>query len=990
MGKDGTRASMMTVSDHPTGVRRRLTRGALKVTIALTAVLALAAGSAQAASFGIESLVTTRSTTVAGAHPDFTTEFTVPTVADPVAGIINVGDPRTIITKLPAGMTGDPRAVPTCKQSEFAAFACPAESQIGTAEVNIPAFGGLSPEYPVFNMERRNDTETARLAFNALGNIVVNIQVSVDAPDNRLTATVDKVARVPIGISGTRLTVWGVPGDPIHDSKRFDMFGGPAGPVSIPAKPFLTNPTRCGVPVTTDMWVAPWEDPDHYQHATSTLATQTTDCDRLDFRPRFSMQPHSTVAGSPSGYDVTIDLPQHDELGEATTAQLRDAVVTLPEGVTISPASADGLASCDDAHLKPDAPDPAACPDASKIGTTEVEVPMLPGTLRGGVYLREPQPGHLFRLVLTATGFGVNIKIPGEAVPDPLTGRLTVTFRDAPQQPFSKLRLHLKGGPRAALSTPNACGTYATHAELSPWAWSTPTVSDDPMTIDQGCSVRFAPAFAAGVVNPVAGSSSSFVMRLTRSGGQNLTGVEVTLPPGLVGLVKSVPLCPEPQAAAGTCGAASRIGDTRIAVGPGSSPLSIPQAGKAPTAVYLAGPYKGAPFSLAIVVPAQAGPFDLGTVVVRAALFVDPDDAHVTVKSDPLPQILQGVPLEYRDVEVTIDRPGFMLAPTSCDPMQLGGVAVGREGARVALSSQFQVSGCRALPFTPRVSLALSGRGQTRDGDHPLLSARVDPKAGEANIRKVRVTLPRSLALDPGNAQALCTVEQDAAGTCPAASIVGSATAESILHEPLVGPVYFVEGLRTDPKTGRKIKTLPTLTVVLRGEGVELRLHANSEVDDFTQQLVTTFDDVPDVPISSFDLKISGGEHGILVVSGADICKSNQIAEQQIDGHNGKVSDGRVHVATTACPMRVRSRRLTARGVVLRVSGLGAGTVRVSGKGLRTTRRTLHGSTVATVRAKLTRYGKRMRRSNRRFRVRVSFDPAGPRKAARIQATVRG
>ena len=364
-----------------------------------------------------------------------------------------------------------------------------------------------------------------------------------------------------------------------------------------------------------------------------------------------------------------------------------------------------------------------------------------------------------------------------------------------------------------------------------------------------------------------------------------------------------------------------------VGAGAGASPVYLPQPGRTPTAVYLAGPYKGAPFSLSIVVPAQAGPFDLGTVVVRAALFVDPLDSHVTVKADALPTILKGIPLKLRDVRVAIDRAGFMVNPTSCAAQQVTGDLTSAGGLTAAVASRVQVGDCASLALKPNLALTLSGKGQTTDGKHPAVTARLTQAPGQSNLKKVRVVLPLSLALDPDNANGLCEFVDGSkvVPTCPAASIVGSATARTpILNEPLTGPVYFVKNVRKDPKSGREIKTLPKLVLPLVGQnGVRLTLTGTSAV--VNDQLVTTFDNIPDAPVSSFELNINGGKGGILAVSDADICKATQIADQQVVGQSNKTANADISIQTPACPTKIISKTIGKTSVKLKIGGLGAG-----------------------------------------------------------------
>jgi hypothetical protein len=388
-----------------------------------------------------------------------------------------------------------------------------------------------------------------------------------------------------------------------------------------------------------------------------------------------------------------------------------------------------------------------------------------------------------------------------------------------------------------------------------------------------------------------------------------------------------------------------------------------------PGQVFLEGAYGDAPFSLRVVIPAKAGPFDLGEVVVRQKIYVDPIDAHVTVVSDPIPTIVKGVLVRLQRLEINVDKPGFMVNPTSCAAKSIDGALGAVAGVTAALSVGFRVSDCASLNLKPSLELSLSGKGQTVDGKHPAVTATLTQPAGQANLKKVRVALPLSLALDPDNANGLCEFADGskATPTCPKASIVGTATAVTpILDEPLSGPVYFVKNVRKDPKSGREIRTLPKLVVPLTGpNGVKLTLTGTSTVED--DQLVTTFDNIPDAPVSSFKLNINGGKGGILVVSDADICKATQVAEQQVDGQNNKDADADVSIQTPSCPLKVLSKKVGKRSVAIKVGGLGAGKVTITGRGIRKTTKVITKSTVATLTAKRTK--------GKPGKLTVSFDP---------------
>jgi uncharacterized repeat protein (TIGR01451 family) len=979
--------------------------------------------------------------TQAGAHPyAFRTGFQLNTIFDTAHANPPVGTPKDIAVKLAPGMVVSPTATPVrCTEAELEDTVnaagdngCPDASAVGIARPTV-GFGGYANPIlatPIYNMVPSPGTP-AELGFNAAGlGLFVHLLGGVDAAGNyQLTADVKDVPQFGI-LSGAYVDLWGDPSDPSHDNQRGHCEGGAAHyngrtcPVARSGVPFLTMPSACSGSLATSFSVDSWGDPGNFVSAqASTLDSRgnpvgVTGCSRLAFNPTLTIQPDTTAANAPTGLDVDLKVPQTNSVDQLATANLKRTVVRLPAGVAVSTAAADGLGSCSPGQIGLTTPvgqrpvhfSAAAdsCPDSAKIGSVEITTPLLADPLQGSIYLAQQDQnpfGSLLALYVAIKDptTGIVIKLPGQVDADLGTGQLTATFDDAPQLPFSDFKLHFNGGPRAALVTPSGCGAYQTSSTMSPWSAAdpdSPTVGEishgmSSFSLDQNCDRGgFAPQLTAGLGTVSAGRSSAFTLRLTRpDGDQNVASLETTLPPGLLAKIAGVPLCPEASAGPGDCPAASQIGQTTAAIGAGPAPLYVPQAGKTPTGVYLAGPYRGAPYSLVIKVPAQAGPFDLGTVAIRAAIFVDPIDAHVTVKSDPLPQIIRGIPLRYRDVRVTIDRSGFMLAPTSCNPMQIladvtgtslggpfsanpAGIGFATTTGTVAhLSSPFQVGGCSDLGLSPKLAISLTGKGQTTDDKHPGVHAVVSQPAGQANLKKVVVSLPLSLALDPDNANGLCefTDGSKVDPTCPKASIVGKAVARTpILDQPLSGPVYFVKNVRKDPKSGREIRTLPKLVIPLTGEnGLRLNLVGASNVVD--NRLVTTFDNIPDAPVSDFTLDINGGKGGILVVSGTDICKATQVAAQEVDGQNGKTADADVYLQTTACALKVLSKKVGKTSVAVKVGGLGAGKVTVSGKGIKKTRKTIAKSTVATITAKRTK--------GKPGKVTVSFDPTGPAKA---------
>jgi hypothetical protein len=568
--------------------------------------------------------------------------------------------------------------------------------------------------------------------------------------------------------------------------------------------------------------------------------------------------------------------------------------------MTLSASAADGLQACTAAQAGYGSVATAQCPEAAKVGSAEIDVPALSRTIEGSVYQRTPEAGNLFRIWLVADELGVDLAVPGEVQLDPATGQITSLFLDTPQAPVRDFRLHFKSGSRAPLATPSSCGTYATEYELTPWSGSASVSGKAPMTIDQGCATGgFSPTLSAGSTDPQAGAFAPFVTRVDRQAGeQNLSGVSVDLPRGVLAKLAGVPTCVGAAAQGGTCPAGSQIGSVLVASGPGSTPLWIPQPGKEPTAVYLSGPYHGAPYGLVIKVPAQAGPFDLGTVVTRAGIYVDPESTQVTVRSDPLPQFLEGVPISYRTIHVAVDRSRFALNPTSCAAKQTTALLISPRGAIASPSSKFRVGGCGELSFKPTLGLRLAG--DTERGDHPALTAVLRPRRGDANIGKAQVALPHSEFLDQGNIGTICTRVQFGAGQCPAASVYGRAKAWTpLLERPLSGPVY----LRSSSHT------LPDLVADLNGA---LRVTVDGRIDSIDGGIRTTFAAVPDAPVSKFVLEMKGGHKGLLENS-ANLCAHAHRASADFTGQNGKKHDFRP-LLQVSCSSEKKQRKNHRRG----------------------------------------------------------------------------
>jgi hypothetical protein len=799
---------------------------------------------------------------------------------------------------MPAGLLGNLNAVEECPVSDFiegfSGAGCPIGSQIGVARTKVfPVPTTFNDSIFLLSPPSGDSDIVARLGLYA-GPVatMINVRVRSDS-DYGLTGSVEG-APANLPLVNAKVTLWGVPGDPSHNTERLliseslnskSVSPPRSWPVNLPVKPFLTNPTACGGPLPVGFSGRSYQLPEFTPRALATLPP-ITGCEAVTFEPSFEATPTSHATESPSGLDATLTIPQHEELGELATAQMRGATVGLPPGMTIAPGAGDGLQACNAEQAGYQSTDVAECPLASKIGTAEFEVPALRDeapnvarTLHGAIYQRTPETGDQFKIWLVADDAGVHVSIPGDIHADPLTGQLTNVFVDTPEVPVRTIRLHIKSGSRAPLATPRKCGTYQTHFEFTPWSGSPAVIGDSPMSIDQDCnSGGFSPGFSAGSSNDVAGSFANFVMNVTReSGQQNISGLNVTLPPGMLAKLAGVPLCGDGEATSGGCPSASQIGKVTVAAGPGASPLWIPQPGKEPTAVYLAGPYKGAPYSVVVKVPAQAGPFDLGTVVTRAALYVDLTTTQATIKSDPLPQFIEGVPATYRDIDVTVDRPNFTLNPTNCEPLAVTAGLTGSEGGTMQRSDPFRVDGCRSLPFKPKLKLTL--RGPTRRAGHPSLKAILTfPPGTNANIARAQVGLPHSEFLDQGSIGAVCTQAELRSDTCPKGAIYGRAKAWTpLLEKPLEGPVYLGVGY------GDK---LPDLVADLNGS---IRVLVNGKIDTDAQNGIrNTFETVPDAPVSKFMIEVVGGKKKGLLENSENICEKAQRAEVVFRGQNGK------------------------------------------------------------------------------------------------------
>ncbi|HEX5593209.1 MAG TPA: hypothetical protein VFX35_07670 [Solirubrobacterales bacterium] len=855
--------------------------------------------------YGFNSVGADLSPSTAGTPSDFKSKFTLNFRVNSKSGGVEL-DAKTeeLSIKLPPGLIGNPRAVPTCSMGSFASgYNCSPDSQVGVASVKTLLLGGPNYVAPVYNIEPPHpDREVARFGFYA-STFLVFIDVSVrTASDYGVTATVHS-ANALDALLRAETTIWGNPADASHDEQRVTIreaikCSGSAFPGTACEQPgrkrpsgvkdpkwFFTNPAACQSE-TVGFEAKSYQLPGQIFTASAPLSP-ITECTGLPFAPSFEAEPTSKVAGAPTGLKTKLVLPQHLGADERATATMREAKVTLPAGLQVAAGAANWIGVCSDEQVGFHQEVDVDCPDASKLGTATITSPALAVPIEGAIYQRSPRPGQQLGLWLTADALGMHIKIPGELEPDKATGRVTAVFRDLPQVPVGQIDLDVWGGPRAPLQNPDHCGTYTTDYTFAPHSNDPPVSGSDEMQITEGCDQPFSPTLKAGVTSPVAGKFSPFVFDLTRPDGQQaLRGFELHLPEGALGKPAGVPLCPDANATAGTCPAASRIGSLTATSGPGPEPFTIPEPGKPEPAIYFAGPYEGAPFSIVSEVRAQAGPFDLGVLAVRSALQVDPETGRATVKADPLPQFFEGVGLTYRHLHAVVDRPEFFLNPTDCHETAVTSDVTSTTGTVAHPAARFQVDGCKALKFKPKLSLEL--KGGTERADYPAFTAVLKARKGDANIAFVQAALPHSEFIAQEHFSTICTRKQFAADKCPKGSIYGRAKAITpLLDKPLSGPVY----LRSSDHP------LPDLVVKLGGQ---LEIHLVGRVDSVRGGIRTSFESVPDAPVTKFVLQMRGGKKGLFVNS-TDVCRGSHRATVRMKAQNGRAVDLRPKLVAAGC-----------------------------------------------------------------------------------------
>jgi hypothetical protein len=706
----------------------------------------------------------------------------------------------------------------------------------------------------VYNLTPDSD-EPARLGIriDALGSLsTIRLQTTIRTrlTDYGLDTVTPDIPRtstgLPVEIQSMALTLWGARGD--HPSL---------------AKPFVTVPTSCG-PATTRIDIAAYDGAASGGSDTFT----PTDCASVPFTPSLAITPKQAPPDTPGEATATLKVPA--PVGDnRVQANVKRVELKLPPGLALSPGLANGLTACTEAQfgLKEDrAPQ---CPASSEIGDVRFDTPLI-GSLTGKVYFGTPTPTAKLRNFVSVEDPRLRVKLIGDVSVDPQTGQVTNVFADAPQVPFTEFFFRYKGGPRAVLTSPSTCGRFSATATMTPYSGGAAKAPSDFGDV-VGCSPGFAPTLGLASSTTAAGADTALTVRIERPDGQaHLLRSTVSLPPGLAGRLGSVPQCPVARARAAACGEDSRVGSAHVVVGNGPEPLALFAR------VYLTSGFGGGIAGLAIVVPASVGPIDLGTVVTLAKLDLRPD-AGIDVETEDLPQIVGGVPTVYRTVELTIDRPGFMVNPTSCAALPAHGAFTATDGEQAAADTAYQPTGCDRQPYAPKLSATIGAPGQTGAGAHPPLRTVVTQAPGEANTRHVEVTLPKGLGADPKALARACPAAQLAAGACPPSAVVGSVRADTpLLPAPLQGPVLIVK-----PQNG----VLPELSLALHGP-IDLRLRATVGFGT-GGRLKTVFEGIPDVPLSFLALTLNGGKTGI-VAAGKSLCGSSALRlDAGFESHGG-------------------------------------------------------------------------------------------------------
>ena len=956
--------------------------------LVVSAILAVSAPAAQAA-FGVESFfadnckistcnaatpASERFTQAAG-HPNFgITDFKLNEKGTAGNGV------KTIRTDLPPGVSTNPQALPLCTMATFEgnkgieASKCDKETEVGKQELVVlipgpaefPLTGKVYNLEPAFGLPLEFGIDIDATALG-LGHLHSFLEGGVSwhkeaEPEEEGIASGDyheffKI-RVPRSLGEGEA--------PLVRSRLVT--------IGNEGKGLLTKPSTCSGPETTHLWVEPFVGSP--MHSSSTTLVGTENCTGLlapPFAPELSLTASTTQSDQPNGITVDLNIPQQEKASETESSDLLASTTTLPEGLTLNPAAAHGLEGCTPEQIAIGSANPVSCPQRSSVGTAVLDVPGLPpGSLTGNVFLGKPATGpitgppYTIYLDMESERYGQAVRLQGSVMPDPKTGRVTTTFPDNPEGPFRNFKLKFNGGAFANLANPLACGAAKTEIALTPFTGTPTQTPFSQFTVDSngqggGCpsTPPFSPAQSSSVEPAQGGAGSTFTLNLERADGQQyISKLRNVLPPGLVGIIPSVTQCGEPQASAGTCTSASQIGTVTVSAGAGSEPFNFP--GK----VYLTGPFEGAPYGLSIVVPSIAGPFNLGNVIARAKIEVDPHTAQVIATDNAVPSIVGGIPIRMKSLSISLSRQGFERNPTNCGVLATESTLTGSLGTTANVSTPFQAEGCSSLAFKPTFAESTSGKPSKANG--ASLVTTITQGAGQSNFKSVLVTLPKQLPSRLTTLQKACPEATFAANplSCPSASNVGTATAVTpVLPGKMTGPAYLVS---------HGGAAFPDLDIVLEGNGVRIILVGNT---DIKKGITTTnFAATPDAPFSSFTLNLPTGPHSALAANG-DLCKPTLVMPTTLTAQNGKQVKQNTKITPTGCGIRIVGHKVVGSTAYVTVKTFAPGRISGSGSGLSTARRTLNNATkAATLKIPLSRRG-RSRHRPFRTRLRVGFVP---------------
>ncbi len=896
----------------------------------------------------------------AGSHP-YESTFAVGfnELAD---GQLAGGEQRTVEAELPPGFFGEPNSAPGCTRQQLSAEECPPETQIGEDMPLLGHEGGGGAQgggaLAVYNMVPPPGV------VDQFATIIFGKTVFFDAGprgygDYNIVTHIDNIAAGD-HIVGDILKLWGVAPEASHNNARDTDGISPEDqvcrvhgcPSSAPARPFLTLPTSCEGPQKfTVRGAGTWENAGAraqasvLSHDAQDVESGFTGCSKLSFSPSVTAAPETSEADTPAGLGMSVTLPQEAlrSPGRLVEATVKNATVALPEGLVINPGQAAGLQVCRPEDAKLHEEGPPSCPKASKVGTVTVRTPLLEGAfeteLHGSAYVLPQSSGGpeelpnlqshppALQLLIAFSGDGIYLKVVANVKLNEATGQLMATLTETPGLPFTSFQLSFSGGPQAALATPVACGAYTTTSDFTPW--SSPFGGDlfpsSTFLITGGVGggacppspLPFAPSLIAGSTTDEAGAYTDFSLLMQRGDGQQrIEKLQFKMPPGLVGMISHVQQCPEPQASHGECGEESKLGSATVASGPGQYPLVIPQPGNPASSIYLTGPYQGAPFGLSIVTPLIAGPFNLGTEITRAKIEIDPLTAQITITTQPLPQILDGVPTDLRLIDSVVSREHFMLNPTNCNPSSFSGTAfgapppgVGGPHAEAPIESRFQVGSCQSLKFQPTFKASTSAKSSRVDGTSLHVSMSLPEEAGmgvEANVQKVKVSLPKQLPTPLKTLQKACTEKTFAENpaNCPIASQVATAKVSTpVLPGGLSGTAYFVS---------HGAAKYPELIIVLTGEnGVTAQVHGETFISK-AGITTGTFSTVPDVPFTSFELTFPQRQYPAFTANG-NLCKGTLEMPTEMVGQNGFAIKQTTKIAVTGCPKKATHKKAKKR-----------------------------------------------------------------------------